>query len=98
MPEPYLARFPVSLLRPTAEDVSAFGQHRKFAPHTGKNFGARVWLRVLGKHEAREARVKGTKKKRWSNTYGPELHVRKVKGKVRQGKSCRMITNNCDST
>ena len=73
MPEPYLARFPVSLLRPTAEDVSAFGQHRKFAPHTGKNFGARVWLRVLGKHEAREARVKGTKKNG---------------GQIRMGRNC----------
>ena len=62
-----------------------------------KTLVSRVWLRVLGKHEATEARVKGTKK-RWSNTYGPELHVRKVKGKVGQGKSCRMITNNCDST
>ena len=26
-----------SRLRPTAEDVSAFGQHRKFPPHASKN-------------------------------------------------------------
>ena len=44
VPETILARFPVSVksrlrrswLRPTAEDVSAFGQHRKFPPHARK--------------------------------------------------------------
>ena len=32
VPETFQARFP----RPTAEDVSAFGQHRKFPPHARK--------------------------------------------------------------
>ena len=37
VPETFLARFPVSVwLRPTAEDVSAFGQHRKFPPYARK--------------------------------------------------------------
>ena len=41
LPETFLARFPVSVksfsrLRPTTEDVSAFGQHRKFPPHARK--------------------------------------------------------------
>ena len=31
--------FACSWLRPTAEDVSAFGQHRKFPPHARKIFG-----------------------------------------------------------
>ena len=52
MPETFLARFPVSgksfcdqrekffsRLRPTAEDVSAFGQHRKFPPQARKTSG-----------------------------------------------------------
>ena len=41
VPETFLARFPVSVksfsrLRPTTEDVSAFGQHRKFLPRARK--------------------------------------------------------------
>ena len=37
VPETFLARFPVSVwLRPTTEDVSAFGQHRKFPPYARK--------------------------------------------------------------
>ena len=42
VPETFLARFPVSvksLLRPRAEDVSAFGKHRKFTPHARKTCG-----------------------------------------------------------
>ena len=48
VPETFLARFPVSVeslllrhswLRPTAEDVSAFGQHRKFPPRARKTSG-----------------------------------------------------------
>ena len=51
VPETFLARFPVSVkslwwpalrrswLRPTAEDVSAFGQHRKFPPYARKTSG-----------------------------------------------------------
>ena len=52
VPETFLARLPVSLslysdpretffsrLRPTSEDVSAFGQHRKFPPQARKTSG-----------------------------------------------------------
>ena len=42
VPETFLARFPVSVksfVPPTAEDVSAFGQHRKFPPHARKTSG-----------------------------------------------------------
>ena len=40
VPETFLARFPRrSWLRPTAEAVSALGQHRKFPPHARKTSG-----------------------------------------------------------
>ena len=52
VPETFPARFPVSVksfsrLRPTTEDVSAFGQHRKFPPHARKkNLVPRVLVLV----------------------------------------------------
>ena len=47
VPDTFLAQFPVSVkslwwparLRPKAEDVSAFGQHRKFPVHARKTSG-----------------------------------------------------------
>ena len=45
VPETFLARFPVSVklrrsgIRPTAEDVSAFSQHRNFPLHARKTSG-----------------------------------------------------------
>ena len=36
-----VTRAKASRLRPTAEDVSAFGQHRKFPPHARKTSGTR---------------------------------------------------------
>ena len=41
VPETFLARFSgfFSRLRPAAEDVSAFGQQRKFPPHATKTSG-----------------------------------------------------------
>ena len=36
----FFSRLRRSWLRPTAEDVSAFGQHRKFPPHARKTSGA----------------------------------------------------------
>ena len=35
----FFSRFRRSWLRPTAKDVLAFGQHRKFPPHVGKTSG-----------------------------------------------------------
>ena len=35
----FFSRLRRSWLRPTAEDVSAFGQHRKFPPHARKTYG-----------------------------------------------------------
>ena len=41
----FFSRLRRSWLRPTAEDVSAFGQHRKFPPHARKTSGTqgRFW-------------------------------------------------------
>ena len=36
-----------SALRPTAEDVSAFGQHRKFPPYARKASGTQVNVRHM---------------------------------------------------
>ena len=43
--------FACSWLRSTAEDVSAFGQHRKFPPHARKTSGTQgIWAPVQSKN------------------------------------------------
>ena len=69
VPETFLARFPVSgksfcdqrekffsRLRPTAEDVSAFGQHRTFPPHARKTSGTQGEENEAGTENARHRR------------------------------------------
>ena len=68
VPETFLARFPVSVwLRPTTEDVSAFGQHRKFPPYARKTSGAQgiPHSALVSKHKGIRLRV------RWTISYKP---------------------------
>ena len=63
VPETFLALFPVSVwLRPTAEDVSAFGQHRKFPPYARKTSGAQgiPHSALVSKHKGMRLKVRWT--------------------------------------
>ena len=71
VPETFLARFPVSAslyprlwLRPTAEDISAFGQHRKFSPHARKTSGTQ------GNEGTNGGKISG-----WQQTENPGMLV-----------------------
>ena len=47
MTRAFFSRLRRSWLRPTAEDVSAFGQHRKFPPHARKTSGTQGKRRLI---------------------------------------------------
>ena len=72
-----------SWLRPMAEDVSAFGQHRKFLPHARKTYGTQgssLFEEVSKTRKKVSSHVKKPRS-RWRLVLQPPSRVQRSKGK-----------------
>ena len=108
MPETFLTWFPVSVkslyivtcswLQPTTKDVSTFGQHWKFPPHTWKTSGTQGNSRALGIIIITHRFARLHPKENGSGQYPVWMTKNPRKGDFRELKSKKYLRETCHWT